>query len=191
MFPSPGTDHTYPNRATVLRGCATSGLPVTYTFASDEDRGSCVLGTRDGKPTVTLKDANVGDCRITATQQGDATWAAAGPVVGNFAVGVQPVTISWADPSRSLRYSGNAWVRIKIVSPDPFRGGMLRMTATGDCGVGPQAEQEKIFYVNGESVLSIPVVTKKAGSCTLGGALTSDHSNSTFLDSRTYRVNNA
>ncbi|MFF3455167.1 hypothetical protein ACFYXH_12690 [Streptomyces sp. NPDC002730] len=190
MFPSPGTDHTYPNRTTVLRGCATSGLPVSYAFASSEDRGSCVLGTRDGKPTVTLKDANTGRCRVTATQQGDATWAAAGPVIGDFAVGRQPVSISWADARRPLRYPGTTSVRIKIDSPDPFAG-MLRMTAAGDCGVGTEATQEKVFYVNGESVFRVPVITKKAGSCKLDGVLISDHSDSTFLDSRTYQVNPA
>ncbi|WHM40471.1 hypothetical protein [Streptomyces sp. BPTC-684] len=186
VFPSPGTAHTFPHTSAALHACATSGLPVRYALGGDA--GGCKLETANGRTTVAIR-GNTGSCTVLAYQDGDATWAPAGPVRGDFAVGYQVVSISWADPKQPMHYpSGPVGVRVRVTSPDPFTGGMLTMTATGDC----QLENNSYIGVN-DPVVTVKVQPTKpsgaSGVCTLNGAMGSDHTaKSVFLPERSYTV---
>lgn len=186
VFPSPGTAHTYPHTSTTLRACATSGLPVRYALGGDP--GGCKLDAANGGTAVAIT-GTTGNCTVLAYQDGDATWAPAGPVRGEFSVGYQVVSISWADPKQPMHYpSGLVGIRVRVTSPDPFKGGMLTMTAKGDC----QLENNSYIGVN-DPVVTVKVQPTKpsgaSGVCTLNGGMGSDHTaKSVFLPERSYTV---
>ncbi|GGP46412.1 hypothetical protein GCM10010278_24070 [Streptomyces melanogenes] len=186
VFPSPGTAHTYPHTSTTLHACATSGLPVRYALGGDP--GGCKVESANGGTTVAIS-GTTGTCTVLAYQDGDATWAPAEPVRGDFAVGYQVVSISWADPKRPMHHpSGPVGIRVRVTSPDPFKGGMLTMTAKGDC----RLENDSYIGVN-DPVVTVKVQPTKpsgtSGECTLSGLMGSDHTKqSVTLPPRSYTV---
>ncbi|MFI1172373.1 hypothetical protein [Streptomyces melanogenes] len=185
VFPKPGTDHTFPRTKAALHACATSGLPVRYVLGEDSEY--CKLESANGGTTVAIR-GNTGSCTILANQDGDATWAPAEPVRAEFAVGWQVVSISWADPKQPMHYpSGPVGIRIRVTSAEPFTGGMLNMTSSGDCEL-----VETYIGVN-DPVVTVKVQPKKpsgaSGLCTLNGSMVSDHTaKRVYLPEQTYTV---
>ncbi|MFF1481149.1 hypothetical protein ACFVYD_26965 [Streptomyces sp. NPDC058301] len=187
VFPRPGTDHTFPHTSVALHACATSGLPVRY--ALDGEPGDCKLESANGATTVRI-NGTTGKCTVLASQDGDATWAPAEPVRGDFAVGYQPVSISWADPKQPMHYpSGPVNVRVRVTSPDPFTGGFLTITTAGACELTDKGQS---IGVNAPVVTVKVQPTKPSGTsalCTLNGTMGSDHTaQSVSLPERTYTV---
>ncbi|MEU9488798.1 hypothetical protein AB0D83_35040 [Streptomyces decoyicus] len=189
VFPSLGTDHTYPHTSASPRGCATSGLPVGYVIDRSEQPSNCEL-VPAANPTRIELSGNTGGCTIIASQPGDSTWAAAGSVRQRFRVGWQPISLSWADPPHDMRYPGSASVRIRVQSPDPFDG-YISMKASGACAFANDDAANPA--VGGRTVITATVVLRdpgpdEKGECTLTGDPVSDHTQSRKLTPRTYRV---
>jgi uncharacterized protein YjbI with pentapeptide repeats len=86
----PLSDQTYGAGPIPLIATASSGLPVTYTAS-----GTCTVS--DTTLTVTA----VGTCTVTASQPGNASWAAATPVMQTLTMTPAPLTISAVSVSRT------------------------------------------------------------------------------------------
>ena len=82
-FSNPGSQQT--TNVVVLDAFATSGLPVTFTVTS----GPAIVN--DG---TILTFTGAGTVTITATQAGDATWAAATPISQIFTVSRASATVT-------------------------------------------------------------------------------------------------
>ncbi len=104
-FPAPAEGRAGDQRD--LAGTATSGLPVAFTAS-----GSCtVVGT-----TLTLGPA--GTCTVTASQPGDATWAAATSVVQTLAVAANPVPTVVAGDDLAVHVGHLATLGATATDPD-------------------------------------------------------------------------
>ncbi|GAA0588931.1 hypothetical protein [Streptomyces crystallinus] len=188
VFPGPGTAHTYPHTSVALHACATSGLPVRYALA--DEFGDCRLTTANGTTSVTIGNSTTGKCTVLASQDGDATWAPAGPVRGDFAVGYQVVSLSWADARQPMRYpSAPVAVRIHVSSPDPFKGGLMNVTAEGACAL---VDTPQTIGVN-DPIVTVKVRPSKPsgafGVCRMNGSMASDHTATrVYLPERAYTV---
>ncbi|MET8585538.1 hypothetical protein ABZX39_32365 [Streptomyces collinus] len=178
VFPDLGKDHQYPHSSVSLRGCATSGLPVSYEQDSSRSPSDCVIAQQSGTWTASVGGTH-GGCWVIATQGGDAEWAPAAPIEREFYVGYQQVTATWDTPRGTLQYPGSHPVTVALSSDDPFYG-MLSMHAEDESAcVFDNGRKDKIFDVQGDSKITLQVTTTQptgAGStCELSGSVQSDH----------------
>ncbi|TCC24860.1 hypothetical protein [Kribbella speibonae] len=97
VFPSPG-NHQWPDNAITLRGCATSGLPVTYQLRNPGGGEYCDVVD----PKATRLQARQGaliDCAITAMQRGNSEYAEAASVTRRWRVGRMATVIAFTGAS--------------------------------------------------------------------------------------------
>ncbi|MGW2826645.1 hypothetical protein ACWC24_37565 [Streptomyces sp. NPDC001443] len=183
MFPSPGTDHTYPDTRAPLRACATSGLPVSYAYEPQEN-----CHTEGGQVVL---NGTTGSCTVIASQPGDSAWAPARAVRREFRVGPQWVTASWADPPVRLSYPGVTVVRVRIAGSQPFNG-FVEMTTAGACGFGDgSSDRTSVTLAAPQTLVSVSVVARdprSGGQCTLDGYASSNHGINGYLSQRTYTI---
>ena len=140
-FANPGAQNF--GAAPVLSVSATSGLPVAVV--STTPAVCTVSGT-----TVTL--VTVGTCHLTATQPGDATWAAAVPVPQSFAVNaVAPGVPTGVQATPS----GGGQATVSWVPPANTGGGITQYTVTA--------------LANGQPSGQTCTATPPATSCTVTG----------------------
>lgn len=89
----------------VLNGKASSGLAVTYDVTTP---ATCLL---DGS---TLTPLAVGTCTVTASQGGDATWAAAVPVSRSMEIVTSAIRITF---DQSFTVNGETRLSVPLVVP--------------------------------------------------------------------------
>ena len=190
VFPELGTHHTFPHTSAALRGCATSGLPVVYTI-DDAAQSGCGLEPAENPTLVRLsRGQTAGRCTVVASQPGDGTWAQAQPVRQRFAVDLQPVALSWADPQADLRYPGTLSIRVRLKSPDPLDAS-LYIQAVGSCDF--DGNFETYVSIDRRTLVAATVTARDPGpsgkgGCELSPRVVSDHTYGKSLTSRTYTV---
>jgi hypothetical protein len=155
----------WPRAAVTLTACATSGLPVKYTFA--EQLGCTLTGTRLSMPRP-------GWCTITASQRGDPKYAPAAPVTRKFEVNPQVVTLSWVNPPKSLTVGQEAKFTLKVGSPNgPVRDGAYIVLHAG-------ASEDDVcwgllhYNLNKDNPPVLSVAVNREGSCNVGATMTAD-----------------
>jgi hypothetical protein len=164
VFPAFGA-FMWPKAEATLTACATSGLPVTYAF---ENKYGCTLtGTH-------LSMAQPGWCTITASQDGDATYAPASPVTRKFLVDPQLVTLSWRQVPASLKVGQTGDLILLVTSPSgPVTHGYL----DGGVGYGSESVCSGLMqqhWPSSDGTAHLSVTATGAGSCTIKVFIRSD-----------------
>ncbi len=124
-------DRTFGDAPFSVSGTATSSLPVSYTVGSGDN---CTIAGS----TVTITGA--GTCSVTATQPGDATYAAADSVTQTFAIAKATPALTWSPPTTT-------------VYGDTLNAGELTATAAG---VGGAALAGTFTYTPGSGTILGP-----------------------------------
>ncbi|WP_165553008.1 hypothetical protein [Kribbella speibonae] len=105
VFQPPG-NHQWPDNTLKLRGCSTSGLRVAYEFSENGHGPNCHVED-PAAATVQGQGYNI-TCRITATQPGNGTYAAATPITHTWMVGPLAMTAAFVGTSDELRYDADS-----------------------------------------------------------------------------------
>ena len=132
-FPAPPS-RTFGDAPFTLSASASSGLPVSYSVT-----GPCSVSGS----TVTITGA--GACNVTASQSGNATYAAATPVSRSVAIAKADQTITFPDPAdraygdapfalTGTASSGLA-VSYSVTGPCSVSGSTVTITGAGTCNI--------------------------------------------------------
>ncbi|CAN5161832.1 hypothetical protein BH11PSE9_BH11PSE9_16550 [soil metagenome] len=136
-FTSPG-DQTLAVAAPPLVATASSGLAVSFTSTTPS------VCTVDGR---TLNLLAVGHCAITASQEGNASFAAAPPVAVDFSASLTPQAITFVSPGNqtlgstpaALTATASSGLAVSFTSATPAictaNGSSLALIANGTCTV--------------------------------------------------------
>jgi hypothetical protein len=156
VFPAFGS-HVWPKNSATIAACSTSGLPVTLTL---DTQSFCALSGK--KLTAALPTT----CQVTASQPGDAQYAAAAPVSRTLTVGQQHVTFSWlVGPPAQVRVSTVLTLKVKASSPSgPVADTPVRVVvreSVSDVCSGPGSAD----LTNGTATFQI--IFSDIGTCTI------------------------
>src|SRR3954470_14613485 len=118
------SDKTFGDADFTVTATASSGLPVSFSA-----NGSCTVSGD------TMHLTGVGDCTITATQDGDATYLAATPVPRSFTVNPGGTTVTVTCPP-SVTYSGSAQTPCTAVATGAGLNQSLPVTYSNNTDAG-------------------------------------------------------
>ena len=162
MFPDFGA-HWWPQNSVTLKACASSDLPITYTFV---DKFACALSGN------VLSIAQPGSCTIRATQPGNGSYAPAAPVTREFEVEPQEVRTSWVNPPGSVTVGQKVVLKLRVTSPTgPVTHGYIDVRASGD---GDLCSGKMENHPSSDGIARLDLKTVSSGTCTVTGSVHAD-----------------
>jgi hypothetical protein len=180
-FPEIGA-FQYPAAHVHLAGCATSGLPLTYELA---DNNNCDLNGSE----LDVQSAPA-DCTVVARQAGNGQWRAAAPVSRSYSVSQQPIDGSWGPPNAGTHVAlsaGKFTIRVNISSNSSFQAFVTLISRTeAVCASSDLVEIDG----NGKGQADISISLNGPGQCTLGMDISgiAISAAGTAPDDRTYTI---
>lgn len=127
-----------------LRASASSGLPVSFTATGD-----CTV------TAAMLRFLSAGQCRVTASQPGDARWSPAPDVEQRLSIGKAGQVIRFPeqrprvflDPDFELGVSASSGLPVVLIASGPCEvsGSSVRILAAGRCSVSAHQPGDSSF----------------------------------------------
>jgi hypothetical protein len=153
----------WPQNSVKLKACASSDLPITYTFV---DKFACALSSN------VLSIAQPGRCTIRATQPGNGSYAPAAPVTREFVVDPQVVSASWVNPPGSVTVGQKVVLELRVTSPSgPVTHGYINVVAYGD---GDLCSGRMESRASSDGIARLDLQTVSSGTCTVTGSVNAD-----------------
>jgi hypothetical protein len=146
----------------ILRACASSGLPISYSLAAGNDH--CVLSGN-----VLDVAASPARCSVIASQAGNAQWAAAPPVSQPYRLANQFVQGNWGTPDPAVAISQSSlmfMVQIVITSSSSFEIGDAHVESA-DQDICQSADYGSVSGNRGATISLSIKLGSKTGDCTL------------------------